>query len=147
MATTSTIIPAKLALVDALKSRPALNGVLISYADPGDKARREQMFCSEVRVSEQSPVALRAGRRKRDEEYELDMLIDCSSKTTPETSESRCMELVAELENELAEDTTIRATDGVLWATVADMRLKTAETGDGPTSRATVTITVRGRLA
>jgi hypothetical protein len=146
MATTTTIIAAKTALIDALKSRPALDGVLISYADPGDKARREQMFCSEVRSSEQSPVALKQGRKKRDEEYELDILVDCSSKTTPETAESRCMELVAELEDELAEDTTIRATDGILWATVTDMRLKTVETGDGPISRATVTITVRGRL-
>jgi hypothetical protein len=146
MATTSTIIPAKLAIVSSLKARPALTGVLISYADPGDKSRREQIFCSEVRVSEQSPVALKTGRRKRDEEYEIDVIVDCYSKTTPSSAETRCMEMVAELEDELADDTTIQGTDGILWATVTDMRLRTTETGDGPYARAIITITVRGRL-
>ena len=146
MASTSTIVSAKRSLLDSLASRPSLNGVLLAYADPGDKRRREQMFYAEVRVSEQSPVALKSGRRKRDEEYELDLIVDCASKASPETSEARCMELVAEVEDELADDPTIRGTDGVLWATVTDMRLTTMETGDGPMSRATVTITVRGRL-
>jgi hypothetical protein len=146
MATASTIVPVKQELVAALRSRPALQGVLITYADPGDKGRREQMFCSEVRVSEQNPVALRAGRKSRDEEYEVDLIVDCASKASPETAEARCMEMVSEVEDELAEDTTVRGTDGVLWATITDMLLKTVETGDGPVARATVTITVRGRL-
>lgn len=145
-APTSTIVPAKKALASALRLRPALEGVLVAYADPGDKGRREQMFFAEVRQADQDPVALKAGRRRRDEEYELDLIVDCSSKPSAEAAESRCMELVAELEEELAEDTTIHATPGVLWALVTDLTLKTAETGDGAIARAVVTITVRARL-
>lgn len=146
MTPTSTIVPVKAGLIQALRGRPGLSGVLITYADPGDKGRREQMFCTDVRRAEQEPASFRSGRKHRDEEYELDLVVDCSSKTSPEATEARCMEMVAEVEDELAEDQTVRGTPGVLWATVTDLRLSTQETGDGPVSRALVTITVRARL-
>ena len=146
MATTSTMVAVKAALVNVLRGRPGLDSVLISYADPGDKGRREQAFFDEVRASEQRSVSMKAGRKRRDEEYELDLVVDVSSKTTPESVESRCLDIVSELEDVLALDPTIGGTDGVLWALVSDLRLKTLETGDGPVCRAIVTITVRGRL-
>lgn len=146
MPSSSTIVATKRALVMALQTRPALNGVLISYADPGAKGRKEQVFIAEVRNADQEPVALRTGTRKRDEEYELDVYVDVLSKASAETSEERTMELVAELEEFLANDPKINNTPGVLWAVVTDMRMKTAETGDGPSTRCIVTVTVRGRL-
>lgn len=140
---TSTIVSTKRALVDHLQGRPALNGVQVTYADPGDRARAEQVWLGEVRTAEQEPVSLRSGRKQRNESYELDVICD-ALKATAETAEARCLELVAELE-ELLAAATLDA-PGVLWATVTDMRLKTAETANGPLARAVVTVTVRARL-
>lgn len=143
MPTTSTIVTTKRALVDLLLSRPALDGVQVTYADPGDKAKATQLWLGEVREASQEPVSIKAGRKKRDETYDLDVIAD-AIKPTPETAEARCLELVAEVEDVVA-DFDI-GVDGVWSVGVTDFRMKSTHAETGTLARAVVTLTVRARL-
>jgi hypothetical protein len=142
----TTIVAVKRALRDGLALRPALQGVLVNYGDPGDRGRREQIWMGRIQRADQEPVALRQGRRKRDEDYDLWVHIDVASKVTPEDNEARAIEIVQEVESLLADDPSIGNVPGVLWAVVSQMRLNTVETADGPSTSAIVTVNVRGRL-
>lgn len=136
----------KAALRDSLKTRPALQGVLVNYGDPGDRGRKEQVWMGRIERADQEPVALRQGRRKRDEDYDLWVHIDVASKVQAEDNEARAIELVQEVESVLAEDPSLGEVQGVLWAVVREMRVNTVETGEGPSTSAIVIVNVRGRL-
>jgi hypothetical protein len=142
----TTIVAVKRSLRDRLKARHGLSGVLVNYGDPGERARREQIYIGEVRTPEHEPVAIRAGTRKRDETYELSVHVQCASKVQPEANEVRLVELIHEVESELAEDPTVGSVPGVLFAVVSELSFRTLETPDGPVSAAVVIVTVRARL-
>lgn len=142
----TTIVAAKRALRDLLKARPALDGVLVNYGDPAERGRREQVWLGRVRQADQEPVALRSGTRTRDEVYELWVHVDVASKATAEENEARAVDLIREVESVLANDPKLGGTEGVLFAVVTEMSMNTVETGDGPSTSAVLTVTVRARL-
>lgn len=143
----STIVATKQALIDALNDRPGLDGVLVSYGDPGDQARKEMIWVGDIRIGSQEPVAIRATPIKREETYELWVNVTVAGKATNEKNEIRALELVHEVEELLSVDPKLsNEVDGLLWAIVTEMSLSTTQGGDGPITTAVVTVEVKARL-
>lgn len=142
----TTLVSAKVALVERLNSRPGLDGVLVSYGDPGAQGRRELISVGDARFSEQSPVHLRAAPSRREENYDLDVTVAVLGKPTNEKNELRAVELVHEIEETVSDDPTLGGVEGVLFATVSEMSFKTDQTGDGPVTTVIVTLEVKARL-
>ena len=142
----TTIITVKRALLDRLDSQPGLDGVLTSYGDPGAQGRKELISVGDVRVGEQSPVNLRATPSRREENYELEVTVAVIGKATNEKNETRCVELVHEIEEVVSNDPTLGGVPGLLFVVVSEMSLRTDQTGDGPVTTAIVTLDVKARM-
>ena len=143
----SVIVTTKKALIDALNDRPGLDGVGVHYGDPGAIAGKEVIWIGDVRVADQEPVAIRTAPIKREEVFELWVTVDVFGKANAEKNETRTLEIVNELEELLSTDPKLSGSvEGLLWALVTEMSLKTDHTGDGPATRAVVTVQVTARL-
>jgi hypothetical protein len=103
----STIPALKSNLETRLKARPALSGVYVSYGPPFPVPEPELIALWDVRDWTQRPAAL--GKRGRDEEYELAILIRVVQSTVAEHKPvtERAFALLAEIENELRNDPTV----------------------------------------
>lgn len=142
----TTSIKFKQALRDQLSDLPAFEGVQVVYGDPGATARREVIWVGEIWREDQSLVGISPRpSATRDEEYEVRVHVQVSSKAKPEACEDRLGELISEIEFMLAQDPKIQNVPGVLWATVTELRITSKETGDGPYAHGIITITVRAR--
>lgn len=143
----STIVATKQALISLLNSRPGLDGVLIHYGEPGDLARKETIWIGDVKVADQRPVAIRATPTKREEVFELWVTVDVNGKANAEKNEIRAIELVNEVEELLSIDPKLsNEVEGLLWAIVTEMSVTTDQGGDGPITRALITVEVTARL-
>lgn len=143
----TTMADAKAALVAALRVRAGLTGVQVDYADQGGTARRQRIFLGDIEDNDHEPVALRAGRRRREENYTLAVIVEVIGVSpAPENNERRALELAREVEECLADDPTLGRTPGVVTALVGGMDLSTSETTDGPQTRVAVRVAVKARL-
>lgn len=69
----------KAALVEGLQALEDLNGVQVEYGWPGDDlVERERVFCGQARFAHE-PASMRAGRVYRNEQGELDVIVDVES--------------------------------------------------------------------
>jgi hypothetical protein len=107
MATRSTVPIVRAALFTALAARPALVGVQVAYSHPGQAVEAEAVYLGAARGSDDVPV-VRAGRKKRQESYTLDVFFDvvADGPTGQEASE-RAWTLFGELEDLLADDPSL----------------------------------------
>lgn len=105
MATTSTVPTARAALVTALTA--ALPETQIAWSHPGDAREPESIYLGEARID--SEVAtIRAGRKKRQERYTIDVLIDVAADgPTGQDASERAFVLLGELEDILADDPSL----------------------------------------
>ena len=76
----TTIYNVKAALLTKLQASSDLNGIQVVYADPGSAERRESIFLGEVDSSNQIPESFGTGRRRRIEEYTVDVMVCVQSK-------------------------------------------------------------------
>lgn len=130
----------------ALASHASLAGVQVAYGDPGGTGRRERLWLGDTEDGSQEPVALRSGRRRRDEEYVLSIHAEViGSGKTPEATEARAVALATVVEEIVADSPTL-GVPNVLWALVSGQDMATSETTDGPRTVITTRITIRGRL-
>jgi hypothetical protein len=145
MATGTTMADLKANLYDALKERPALAGVQLSYGIPKD-ARRELIWLGDTQPNGiQEIPSMKAGTKRRHEDYRLDVYVQVIG-GKPQHSEKRACQLSAEIEDCLANDTTVGGTPNLVWAVVSAMEMSTGETTDGARTVLRIEITAKGNL-
>lgn len=146
MATHSTVPTVRAALVSALSARPALAAVQVAYSHPGQAIETESVYLGAARGSHTVPV-VRAGRKKRQESYVLDVFFDvvADGPTGQEASE-RAWTLAGELEDLLADDPSL-GQPPPFWAVLGDWTetpfFDDARQGFGVLLRAAVQIEAR----
>lgn len=140
-ARSSTAIAAKQAIILALKGRPEMDAAGISYADPGDKAHKDQLFFRRTRAANQEATAFGGVRQ---ESYILELTIDVLSKKSAEQAEEQAFLYFAEVEDVLANNPSL-GVEGVLTAVIDGFEVRTGES-DGPITRATINILVTARV-
>jgi hypothetical protein len=144
MSTSSTIVETKRALVQALRARPALSGVQVSYSHPGRLVEGESIYMGGAR-GEHEPAAIRAGRKPRTEVYTLDVLCEVSRRGgSVEEAEARALELLAEVESVLAEDPQLGGR--LQWALASEIELDGGLTDDGAFVIGRLGVSCRARL-
>ena len=146
MASRSTVPTVRAAVVAALTARPALVGVQVAYSHPGGTIEAESVYLGKARGSDEVPV-VRAGRKKRQESYTLDVFFDvvADGPTGQEASE-RAWTFFGELEDLLADDPSLGQTQP-FWAVLGDwdeiLFFDDARQGFGSLLRAGVQIEAR----
>jgi len=149
MATHTTVAAYRAAVFAAMQADVTLGAVQVSYGEPADAKREEAVWLGNaVDLGSSEDPYIASGRRKRHEEYEVQVTVDVASQRTAPASELRAAVLVGALEDLLAVDSTL-SVDGVLWGVPASFEWETDLSGDGGTPRTVVTfdITVKGHLS
>jgi len=151
MATHTTVAAFRAALFAALVADASLGGagVQVEYGEPAADRRDELVWLgNSVTSGINEPNAMVSGRRKRDEDYFVELVVQCASRSTCSANEIRGAAMVGAVEDILALDTTL-SVDGIIWASIETFEWETDLSGDAGTPRTTVTISiqVRGRLA
>lgn len=119
MATRSTAPTFRSALLAALQARAALAQVQTGYSHPGDTREDESIYLGEVRGTSEVPL-IRAGRKKREERYTLDVWFDVDAVgPDAQTASERAWSLYGELEDILADDPTV-GLGAPFWAALGD---------------------------
>ena len=142
----TTAAALKSALKDAMSSEAGLAGVPISYGEPGDLARTEHIWIGAATSGAQEVAAFKTGRTRRDEEYFIDICVEVSSSSNPESCEARVVLLGTVIEEMLADDPKVNDVTNLLWCVVHNFDLDTQELAEGPVSKYTITLVARGRL-
>lgn len=133
----------------ALKSMTATavgTGVQVTYGDPGAMSRTELVYIGAAVDNLHDPVSLRAGKRQRDEDYTVTIVVGVGSQSTPELSESRAVTLGTAIEDAIAADPKLNDTTNVLWAAVSGMNLNTSESTEKPYTTLAIEVRVRARI-
>ena len=134
-------------IVALLRQSPQLVGVTVEPGWPGDRdyPLAEIIWIDEVDGPTEIPV-MTGGRKQRTDEFDVAIQIKVTGQITLDDTMSRVSTLMAAIENELADDTTLGDLDGVLSAEVSRMRMTSARLPEGPSGFAEVTVTVSTRL-
>jgi hypothetical protein len=143
--TTQAAVKSALKTTILARSLVVTDHVQVLYGEPGDEGRRECIWIGTAQLqSPQEPVAFRKGRR--DEDYIIKVFAENGTKPTPEATEARAVELGAEVEAVVIANGTL-GVQGVAWIMPIGVSLQTTETGDGPRSVATISLSVKARLS
>ncbi len=147
MATTSTQAAWRNAFVTAMVADAALGagGVDVVHT-PERELRSEAVWLGKTTDNSVNEYALKAGRRRRDETYEVEVMVRVSSKKTSAANETRAMVLTAAIEDLLADDPKTGSVDGVLYAWVTGTEMDTGYIEKSATTEVKVTVEVRARL-
>ena len=146
----STMYAVKAALLPLLVSNSTLSSVQVTYGDPGEGQRRESIFMGDVNSNVHTPEALASGRRRRLEDYTLDVEVFVQSKAAgQQEAEQRALVLANAVEDVLADYPTLDdGVTGLLFVECSGMSMHTAEAGiDGPRIQVTVHVDVKARLS
>ena len=147
----STVIyEVKAALLTKLQADATLSAIQVVYADPGEAMRRECVFMGDAVSGNQIPESLASGRRRRIEEFRLDVHVGVQSKAAGvQEAEQRAIALAAAVENVGADYPTLSdSVTGLMFIECAGMSTNTGEAGiDGPRVLATVHFQVKARLS
>lgn len=144
----TTVAAVKSALKSAFQNHPDLSTIQVTYGDPGKYARTESIFLGAANdQAVVDPAGFRAGRKRRDEDYDLLVHITVVGfAPEPEANEARATELGQVVEEYLAENHDLGgAIPGLLWARVSGWTLRTEE-GAGPFTTLTYTVNCKARL-
>lgn len=145
MATTSTVPAVKAAVVTAVAA--ALPSVQVVWGRPSDTAiARETVYIADVSGNHRIPV-MTSGRKHREEEVSIDVVVAVlKARGTSQAAEERAWELLDALENVLADDPTLTAVDGLVHATLGDLRVETDIAKEGGVCIIVTSIDVLSRL-
>lgn len=145
----STIYTTKAALLTKLQAASALNGIQVTYGDPVGAMRRESIFMGDVSSSIQEAESFGSGRRRRLEEYTIDVLVAIQSKPTHQEAEARALELAGAVEDVVADAPQLTGSvTGLMFVECAGISMSSAEAGtEGARVIATVHLTVKARLS
>lgn len=103
----SALVSVKTALIQLLGERPNLDGVQKSYGYPADEStrERERIWLGRVRL-EHTPASMRAGRVFRNEEGDLDVVVEVEAVgESPQSADERALAIGLEIEEAVADNT------------------------------------------
>lgn len=147
MATSSTVPAVKQALVALLAAAINDSNVQVAYGRPQDSmVRRESVFVADVSYS--ATVAnIKAGRKHYDEDYTVDVVVAVGHpRGTTHDAEARAFALFEYLRDVLADDPSLGAVDGLVWAVLESARAGTVPTGESAVSVIEAAVRCRGRV-
>lgn len=122
------------------------DGAKVYYGDPGD-GRKDVVWVGDLVLGDIEPTALRAGRRKRDEDYTIYIFVEVTGTGRDVAkSEDRAIELGILVEEMLADDTTVQGSVGTGWAIISGERLVTVTNSDGHRTQLRYEVSVKSRL-
>jgi len=128
MSTSSRVVTVRDRLVTLLSG--ALPDTFVTRAFNPDQQRDEVVMLGDVRNGRHEIPTMRAGRKSRDESFDVEVLVLVQrSGEDSGPAESRAMDLMAELEDVLAEDPTLSLGDPTLRATLAEFDLRVGADG------------------
>jgi len=127
-------VPATKAAILSLATSAAPSGVRVSFADEGENTRSERIWLGPTTIGDDTPVSIKSGRRRLQEEFTVILMVEVSSKRTPQASEERVFEIAALLEDAIALDHTLSNVENLLWCLVDGKELETGQTSEGPFS-------------
>jgi len=142
----TTVIALRSALKEAMQDNADLQNVSITYGQPGDRYKPEMIYFTKSSEVDTEPATMRAGRKRRQEDYAFDLVIHVSSRARPEDSETRAAEICGVVETLLADDVKVNNVVNLMWALPERIVIETFETGDKPVTTVTMTIRAVGRL-
>ena len=138
----------KARLLTQLKANGTLSSIQVTYGDPGGAARNECVFLGDVFNNRHEPESLSTGRRRRIEEFDLEVIVGVGSKarSSPQDNEARAVVLADAVETVIVEDPQLNDLSGLLYCQVSSIEMSTVETGEGPFTTITLTINAKARL-
>ena len=145
----STMYAVKAKLLTLLAANSTLSSVQVAYGDPGEAMRRESIYLGDIISNAQTPEALASGRRRRIEDYTLDVEVFIQSKAAGQQEcEQRALVLANAVETVLADYPTLDdGVTGLMFVEASGMSMSTTEAGiDGPRCQVTVQVQVKARL-
>jgi len=148
--TTSTAPTVRATLIAALGARPGLDGVTVTHFWQGDADTQEAIYLGNTTLENEYPV-IRSGRKPREETYRIQLHIRSLKPTDwGPTAEVRAFEMIAEVEDLIAEDPAIglSGTFPTLRLLITDATVEPVLLDPGGIgAQATLTIEARNRLS
>lgn len=145
MATHSTVPAVSAAIVSVVA--PALPGVQVVEGRPADSLlQRECVYTGQV-TGHHAIANIKAGRKQRNENYTIDVV--CSvlqARGTVAAARNRAYELVAAVEDALANDPFLGAVDGLIAATAGGFRDVSDFVKEGPAAVVVLEVECSARL-
>ena len=138
----------KARLLTQLQANGTLSSIQVTYGDPSGAARNECVFLGDVVNNRHEPESLSPGRRRRIEEFDLEVIVGVGSKarSSPQDNETRAVVLADAVETVIVEDPQLNNLSGLLYCQVSSIEMSTVETGEGPFTTITLTINAKARL-
>lgn len=148
MSTGTTLPTVKRALIDALSTRPSLDGVQVSYEMPQRAMSYESIWFGEDTETENTIPVMRAGTKKVDETYALPLVVQVlvTDGRDAEAADLRAAALLGAVQQCLAESP--RLTPEIQWAELGGWAHHVGPIGDGSSrgSRFDALVRVQARL-
>lgn len=126
-------IPAVKAALKSLLDGASL-GVQVSYGDIGEQSHTDRVWLGNSTTGDDTPVSLKTGRRRLQEEYSLSIMVQVGSKITPLAAETEVFRIAALIEDAIALDHTLSNVENLLWCLVDGKELETSEGPNRPLS-------------
>ena len=133
-------------IIDGVGGEPLAEGARCSYAYPGDEAKGQQVWVSNIRGELDLPV-MAPGRKPRSDIFTITVQILVTDKRDTTLAHVRVQELMQAVENYLAEHCTL-ATDleGVMSARITSANSGATTLPEGPVAIAEIDVEIHTRL-
>lgn len=133
-------------IIDLISSNPLVAGVTVAPGWPGERNHLAQIiWIDDIDGNVEIPV-MTGGRKQRNDDFDIPIQFQVLGFVNLDDTMRRLTELVAIVENTLADDTSLDNLDGVLSAQITRERMTSAVTTEGPVGFAEVTVSVTTRL-
>lgn len=132
-------------LVDLLRVDPDLAGVRIEPGYPGDDVAPEMIWVYGL-DGELSIPLMQAGRKQRDDRFEIPFSIAVNLNADLDTTFRRLTQIVAVIEDVLADDPSLGGIDGVIDAEITRERLSCGPSHQLYMGLGEVVVSVHSRL-
>lgn len=133
-------------IIDLISSSPLVAGVTVAPGWPGERNHLAQIiWIDDIDGNVEIPV-MTGGRKQRNDDFDIPIQFQVLGFVNLDDTMRRLTELVAIVEDTLADDTSLDNLDGVLSAQITRERMTSAVTTEGPVGFAEVTVSVTTRL-
>lgn len=147
MATTTTLPTVKDAIITLLNGDSTFDDVQVSYGYPGDNATQEESIWLGFAEADVDITALRAGRKRRDETYTLQVIVEVIKVGgTQEEADERCAALAGAVESAIADDLQLDLGSTIFWAYVTGWNQVGGAIDRGHACRMELELTIQARL-
>lgn len=133
-------------IIDLIQSNPLVAGVTVAPGWPGERNHLAQIiWIDDIDGNVEIPV-MTGGRKQRNDTFDIPIQFQVLGLVSLDDTMNRLTELVAIVEDTLADDTSLDNLDGVLSAEITRERMTSAVTTEGPVGFAEVTVSISTRL-